>query len=151
MTDLWPESIGNFDRGNSDLIAPSVILKQQGLILAKKTDDLIEGEVINFTPVYYGGIPGNFRYGFFLVAKALQNYKYHLLTISHSIMLYPVEIFVEESISEELSEIFSFKCNRPEGKTLIVEEHKYMECLRLIFATRKVKYLISNLLNLSCK
>ena len=65
MTDLWPDDIGR----RTKLKVPATILKEQGSLLGRKTDNLVTGEIFE---VDRNTLPKNdFAYTFYLVAPAL--------------------------------------------------------------------------------
>ena len=98
--DLWPEDITE----PSLIATPLSILKEQATFLGEKTKNLIEGEVRS------GGDSNNFVHQFFLLAPALKNYRYRLLTVSHRIELYPVTVSFDptgQSFGAETQEDFT--------------------------------------------
>ncbi|HEY6334052.1 MAG TPA: hypothetical protein VI756_32350 [Blastocatellia bacterium] len=83
-SDLWPDNFGT-----EPLVTPASILRAQAAALGRKTNHLVEGEVEPRTT------PSDFIYSLDLVAPALDNYRYRLLTIRHGIGLYPVAVSLE--------------------------------------------------------
>lgn len=83
--DLWPNDIAV-----SDEITPVSILREQASLLGQKTKNLVQGKV-----ELLSGKGGTFLYGFYLVAPALDHYKYRLLSIQYPIEHYPVTINFE--------------------------------------------------------
>src|SRR5271166_5136083 len=79
-TDLW----GNIDTQEIKR-TPLSILKEQAMLLGKKTRNVIEAKVE--TRPYSGGWLGH---KLLLVAPVLDNYTYELVEIYHPIQLYPV-------------------------------------------------------------
>lgn len=115
--DLWPD-----DLADTSVVAPVAILREQAALLAKKTKGLIEGRIQTNT----AGTGRNFLHHFFLVAPPLDNYTYHLLTVSHEMTLYPVTVMyvpTRENESVESEDAFvallatSFR--RPETRRVI--------------------------------
>ena len=78
MIDLWPDDIEH-----TSVKAPVTILKEQGALLGRKTDNLVEGVVARDRRLFTE--PGDFRYSFYLAAPALGDYRYRLLGILHSV------------------------------------------------------------------
>jgi len=81
MPDLWPA-----DFGKASDVPPIVVLREQADLLSKKTTGEILGEVTT------GTSGQDINHWFYLVVPRLDNYRYHLLTVKHSVGLYPAEI-----------------------------------------------------------
>lgn len=81
--DLWPVDISTLP----DLRTPVSILREQASLLGEKTDNLVEAEVRS-----QGDKSSQFVHSFFLVAPALDNYRYRLFDVTHKVDLYPVTI-----------------------------------------------------------
>jgi hypothetical protein len=104
MDDLWPSNIGD-----TTLVTPVSILKEQSELLGQKTRQLVSGEVTTQTT-------GNlFVHSFYLWAPAL-GYRYELFRASHGVSFYPLnltylnnntQIKSEAEFKERLKEIFS--------------------------------------------
>jgi hypothetical protein len=85
-TDLWPDDIGQ-----SDLVTPVSILREQAAALGPKTGNLVTAEVDSTSS------DGQyFNYSFTLVAPALR-YRYQLFTLFHTISLYPATATVRQA------------------------------------------------------
>jgi hypothetical protein len=135
MIDLWPDKIAV-----EKMITPVTILRQQASLLGKKTKNIVQGEVRsskdNFT---------SFNYAFYIVATALDNYRYKLLEISYNESLYPVEVKVESDIRSEISPKFNFT----KEAVVAISEKDFLVLLREIFNSVKVLRVISVLLSQS--
>ena len=158
MRDLWPEDIGPI----SDLKAPVSILREQGALLGKKTNNLVEAEVVQLEAVI--SEEREFSYAFLIVAPALDNYRYKLFTISCGINLYPITINVDRDIQAEIptnvreseeNQIRQFRESllfgkKPEVKRKLVaeSEDEFMEILKKIFSAKKTKKVIGALLSM---
>lgn len=141
MVDLWPDGIEY-----TSIKAPVTILKEQGALLGRKTGNIVEGLADRTEPIGIGrrGLPDDrFKFTFYLSAPAI-NYGYELLTISHSVDLYPVEITVGEELYAELpGELRSSLIADRSGVKLIADsEDEFIEILKGIFATEKVRKVI---------
>ena len=79
MKDLWPDDIGQ-----TNIITPVSILREQAAALGGKTDNLVTAEVISSADATY------FTHSFQLIAPAL-SYKYQLFYVRHTITLYPIQ------------------------------------------------------------
>lgn len=132
MIDLWPEDTPS----HTSLKAPVVILREQGALLSKKTSNLVEGLVSRDEDPFLSD--NTFRYQFYLVAPALSNYRYRLLTILHSIDLYPLKIQTDADIFEELPA----EVKDEHDELLDIPQDRFMDVLKAIFATKKVKKVI---------
>ena|SRR5689334_13433918 len=83
--DLWPEDIGS----PIDLTAPVNILKEQAALLGDKTHNIVEAEV----KTEFVDHDSALRHYFYLVAPALNHYRYRLFRIKHQpTNFYPIEI-----------------------------------------------------------
>lgn len=101
--DLWPSDIEV-----SDLVSPASILREQATLLGMKTKNLVTGKV----ELASDSAEKKFKYVFYLVAPALKNYRYRLLSIEYPVDLYPVTIRfeskrpkVEDNLDEESSHL----------------------------------------------
>lgn len=113
VEDLWP------DFGDELPLTPKEILERQASQLSDKTSHRIEGEVQ--TSKTYGD---SIQHKFYLVAPALDHYKYELFKVDHKFPIYPltiegfelpdreksyrgIEAGDEETFKEILKEIFN--------------------------------------------
>lgn len=80
--DLWPESFGSLE-----VETPLQILRKQASLVGTKTGNILVGHVSKTVDE-----DGDFRLSFYLVAPALDNYRYKLLSVWHGIGFYPVNI-----------------------------------------------------------
>jgi hypothetical protein len=141
MQDLWPDNIGEVK-----LRPPVTILREQAALLGQKTQNLVQAEI----RVESGD--GFFRYIFNIVAPALDNYRYELFRAWHKITLYPVEVYVEEEILEEIesSEAGDLVGEEERTRELIViadSEEQFVVALRAIFGAGKTVQIINALLS----
>ncbi len=89
--DLWPE-----DFKIKEIETPVSILKRQASFLGEKTDNVVKADI---TTRYSGD---EFFHSFYLVAPALDNYRYRVFTVTHGISLYPLGVHnTEISIKNE--------------------------------------------------
>ena len=144
IVDLWPDKIKV-----EKLITPVTILRQQASLLGKKTKGIVQGEIEDGK----GGFSLNlFNYTFYIVAPALNNYRYRLFNISYEVSLYPLEIDVESEIREEIPSNFIKKRS---GAIIALEfvyansEKDFLEILKAIFNSAKVLRVISVFLSQS--
>lgn len=80
IEDLWP------DLGASAIVTPAAILKTQATALSQKTKGLLQGEVTTWAN------SGSIYHRFNLLVPALDNYRYGLLAVHHSPVLYPIVV-----------------------------------------------------------
>ncbi len=78
--DLWPESIGE-----SSLVSPVSILKEQARLLGQKTKQRVTGEVATL-------INGAFFVHVFNISAPTLSYKYELFRVTHKISFYPLVV-----------------------------------------------------------
>lgn len=81
LVDLWPAIEGDPVR------TPLSILREQASLLGPKTQHLVEAEVSTSSR------RDSLVHEFYVVAPALDHYRYHLLTVAHGIELYPLEMW----------------------------------------------------------
>ncbi len=77
------------------VLAPVAILRQQGDLLARATNGLLitDTRVDQYTR-------GGFQVTMHLVATALNNYRFQILTVTHGIELYPAWVEAEQERME---------------------------------------------------
>ncbi|MCK4823090.1 hypothetical protein KA005_45440 [bacterium] len=99
MKNLWPESFKEYDAE-----PPKVIFEQQAKLLPKLTGDLVYAEVseLSTRESLYDGLRDDFRYGFYLTGKFLENYSFKVLSFSHDIAFYPAKLNIDSEIKKEL-------------------------------------------------
>jgi hypothetical protein len=128
MIDLWPDDIEH-----TSVKPPVAILKEQGTLLGRKTSNLVEGVV----HIVAHDSQEHFEYNFYLRGRAL-DYHYRLLKISHPVDLYPLDIETDRDVLGELPAGM-----KDEYDILIADsEDRFIEILRAIFATKKVRRVI---------
>ena len=115
-TDLWPSDIAT-----TELKSPVAILREQGALLAQKTDGMIVGKVLT------GPVGQQLQHTLRLVVPALEHYTYDLFHFTHGPSLYPVDAAFE-------------------GKVVLVEsEEEFVNFLREVFASEATKQTIRSL------
>lgn len=130
--DLW----GDISPAET-LRTPTAILREQASLLAQKTRGLIEGDV----RVRARG--DEIEIGFYIVAPSLNNYHYHVLDLTHTLDIYPVEVFDrgiadtdqpktctnEKSLVEEIKRVFEQDRVRAVLRGLLAQIHSMEEPL----------------------
>jgi hypothetical protein len=109
MDNLWP-SLNIVPQRT-----PLSILKEQAAMLGQQTQNLVTAEVMELRPMEWKNgetlpqktfttpVTSRFNYAFYLVAPALQFYRYLLFSISHPIELYPVQFRLDTDIYAEFA------------------------------------------------
>lgn len=77
---LWPDDIGQ-----SDLVTPVAIMREQAGLLGEKTRNLVTAEVMSSSE------QGFIYHNFSLEARAL-SYRFQLFRVVHQIALYPLTV-----------------------------------------------------------
>lgn len=137
MPDLWPDEITT-----SGMKAPATILKEQASYLGEKTNNLVRAYVLRIeAPPRVR--KDDFGYGFALRAPALDDYRYRLFTIWHSIVLYPVTFDVDQDIFEEIGD---YKLDEDMTGFLALTEEDMLDILSRIFRSQKTTRIIDSLI-----
>lgn len=140
MMDLWPKEIGTVK-----IKSPVAILREQASLLGQKTKNIVTAEVSEGD-----GERGTFSYFFHIVAPALGNYRYKLLSISHEISLYPLEVNVEDAIFDEIDNTLKNYRDESEFQYLVADsEEKFIKILRAVLGSKKSFQVITALLSQS--
>ena len=148
MRNLWPDDIAEV---LADTKSPVAILREQAALLGQSTQNLVKAKVAEgqLAPLPEGlsrviGISGqsllmkpNFVYDFFITAPPLGAYRYKAFTIEYGIDLYPVRIEADEDVQVEITS---------KSFLLAESETEFVEILGEIFATEKMRRVISTLL-----
>lgn len=105
---------------------PVVILKEQASLLTRKTAGRLRGLVetkASSSDIYHT---------FYIVAPALQNYRYGVFEVYHPILLYPVTVWNAP--------------NRPAGGLKLKNEAEFVGWLKSVLSSSEVRQTISALL-----
>ena len=108
IPNLWPEDIGQ-----TSMLAPLSILRDQAGKLGEKTGNVVRGAVETTTDK-----SKNFEHSFSLVAPALGNYTCRIFRVKHAVNFYPLEVLTDidgpnfraggqEELLRALAEVFS--------------------------------------------
>ena len=123
MNDLWPKEIETVR-----ILTPYTIVKEQGTLLGKKTQNLVYGDVATIDdPKNY------FSYVFRLVSTPI-SYKYNLFYFSHKTDIYPVRIKHPDA---------PYDAERLE----VDNEEEFIDILKKIFASEETKRIIALMLS----
>lgn len=134
MDDLWPADIIDTD---NQIVAPVTILKEQATILGQKTKNQIIGEIGSDT------ITGKICHYFYITAPSI-SYKYQVFRTEGDAFLYPLNITIDEDIFSEAMKEVKLPVG-PKNTFIVNNEDELKLCLRHVFASQKVKKLISAL------
>lgn len=137
MDSLWPD-----DTGKGAVRAPVTILKEQATALCIHTQNIVEGIVSEITTPCTDSLVG---YRFCIVAPCLGNYRYNLLSITHSpFELYPVVVKLDENILEGWpEEMSSPEIDGSSRKFTANSEERFVVILQQAFASAKAQRVIA--------
>jgi hypothetical protein len=143
MPNLWPD-----DFGTSAVTPPITILREQAEYLGKQTKGMVDGRVLTAkgsnpwadpAPVYDDPDVAQFQelkgeeflwHRFYLEVPTLDNYRYLLFTVVHSLDLYPLRLH-DHAVEK------TFRCNN---------QTEFEQRLRDILASDKTKKIIRSIL-----
>ena len=127
--DLWPE-----DLATSTVVPPVAILREQAAALARRTNGLIEGEVLSRPERHRPSDPAYhpFVHEFWFRAPAFDDYRCQLLDVLHGFDLYPV--------------VVRYKLG-PEREVHAETEDRFKEVLAGLFSDAKTREVIGALLS----
>jgi hypothetical protein len=148
MKDLWPNDIAQVVNRT-----PVTILKEQASLLGSKTKNIVTAEV---GQVDEDATSHDLIYRFYIVAPALKNYHYRLFDISHPIDLYPLTVFPDSSVADELIygkpeflQAYDLGANERHGSFQVQKEESFLALLEQIFAAQKTRRVIASILGQS--
>ena len=76
---------------------------------------------------------------FVVIAPTLDSYRYELLLVRHTLNVYPLHIYADKAVMEEVA---------PENNYLVAEtESIFIDLLKRIFAASKTQHLIRTLID----
>lgn len=128
IDDLWPDDIAS----TIEQVPPVTILRQQAALLGRNMKNVIEGEVETDTT----DLQRLLSHTFYLVAPALNFYRYPLLTVEHHVtQMYPVKIAVTWP-----------EKGPPKKKLTAKNEQEFKNHLKDIFSNNETKKIIGALL-----
>lgn len=116
-TDFWPAGIGE------GMVTPVTILREQASLLGPKTNQIVKAEVVSHPA---GGAA--FIHVFYIVVPTLDNYKYELFRVTHTVTLYPATFA------------------SPDQNELASNEDQFRQILRTILGSEGTRRLINALL-----
>ena len=133
--DLWPEDL--LAPYATVMVTPAIVLREQAAILGKKTNNLVEAEVVQAK----ASLRGIWAYNFLIIAPTL-DYEYKLFTCTYNLNLYPVSLDVGKEMKDEIDPEYGYL----EGKILVQSEEEFIKQLKNIFRASITKKIIGTLL-----
>lgn len=134
MSDLWPDDIEP-----AVTRSPISVLKEQGILLGKRTNNTVEGQVFKTSTGEWASSQ-DFYFVFYIAAPSI-NYKYRLLEIAQPVDFYPVNIKIELDVLRDLPKDMQTMT----GVVRAGDEKSLEYRLKMIFATNKVRRIIQAL------
>lgn len=137
MVNLWPNEVIH-----QGMKAPVTILKEQAYLLGQMTKNIVEAHVSfnNANQVATESLP--FHYLFFIVAPALQNYRYKLFSVEYDIDIYPIFFKLSDDIKKDISSSF----RNEKGEVKAESEEEFQSILGEIFKAQKTLRVINAML-----
>lgn len=133
MIDLWPDDIQAVR-----VKAPATILREQATLLGQRTKNIVTAEVVRCVSI------DAFRFAFYIVGPAVDNYRWRLFTMSHSVSYYPLTLELAPGILQELYDA------APHGAIrTISSRNEFLIELRKVFSADKTLRVIRAILALS--
>ncbi len=145
MENLWPKDLTVAETKGR----PVAILKEQASLLGETTQNILIARV-EVIGQYPDGRDICLEYSFNILAPVL-NYRYKLFRVRHGLDLYPVLIYPDEGITEELYQFFSefwTKSEKERNQDFLVakSENEFIEILKAIFHSKRTEKLIQALI-----
>ncbi|EPY6430834.1 hypothetical protein [Clostridium sporogenes] len=88
----------------------------------------------------------DFFYDFYIKGKNVKDYRYKLFTIQNPIELYPVTIFLDTKLFDEISN--GIKKFIKDKKVVIDTEEEYINVLKWILSANRVQEIITGIISL---
>lgn len=140
MENLWPD----FSKIES-IRVPAEILEEQAKLLPKITNDMIYATVEkdeNIDPYVTADLALlDFKYNFYIRAKFIESYGFRVFKLYHDIVIYPIHIDLDRSIRSELG--------IDTGIIQIDNEKEFIDFIKEVFGSNKIRNVISSLISLS--
>jgi len=159
MNDFWPENVTD-----DTSTTPISIMREQADLLGHKTKNLVVagigiGETQN----------DKFAYYFYIIAPTLNNYHFLLFKVEHEIEIYPLTIYLDEVLGEELgiAPLITKTTSQAAAISAFVQsiapqtaqssarriltissEKELMDALRLILSSQRSQQVIKSLLSI---
>jgi hypothetical protein len=142
LDSLWPTDIGA-----SAEKAPVTILKEQATILGTMTNNIVKAEVVategKRIPYEFLSKTHDFGFSFYIVAPALNNYRYQLFTIYHNLEFYPLAFKTETERNDLRIDVLDNEFEYAEN------EMQFLQKLKIIFGSQKTRRIIGSIMSQS--
>jgi hypothetical protein len=142
MNSLWPKSFAELE-----VRTPKEIIEAQFKYLPTLTGDKVYGDLFELgeefaSRTFYNSYPFAFRV--FLKGKFLKDYSFELFYIAYGITIYPVEVSIDEELSNEINSDVSFSRRYSFGS-----EEEFVTFLESVFKSERIKKVIGAIMKLS--
>lgn len=146
MENLW----GQIDTSKID--TPKSILEEQAKYLSDATRKNVFADVERNLLTEKKNEDENLVYDFIIRGKHVENFGYKLFSIEHPIDLYPVKIQLDKKTFEEIERLIKEYSSLPILSYVTVDcKEDYIDVLRYILTSKRVKNLITGVLSLSSR
>jgi hypothetical protein len=139
MDNLWP----NFDEIQK-IKTPKEVLEEQGKILPKLTNGYVYSTIdpsTLFNTDFTINTKYDFTYDFNIKGRDVENYKFKLFTIGHTISIYPIRMRLDPEIRKEIG--------LKNLDVIIDNNNDFVNILREILNSDRLKYVIASIISLS--
>jgi len=137
MKNLWPDVFEESKKKSA-----KNILNEQAGLLSKLTGGLVFAEVARMDSrdsIGKDKLRDDFTYSFYIRSKFLTEYRFKVLSFSHSITFYPVAVKIDSVLEEELNLPYS----------VIETEEAFEELVGNILKTNRIKDVVGSLMRLA--
>ena len=124
------------DKNFGNLTPPDEIVETQCKFLSEATQGKIIAKLFNRSHLADMD-DDDFSYEFFIASPFTPNYKFSVMHISHKIPYYPLDIFMDRDIADEIFAGYSIKTCE--------DEENFISALSKIINSKKVKNVINSL------
>jgi hypothetical protein len=134
--DLWPNDISQTNITSF----PGQVLKEQARLLGEKTKNLVTAEVFQDEVEK----DDHFKFSFSIFSPVTGGYRFWVFSISHGIHFYPVTFHMDSDVANEVHD--------GDGYTDLItidEEAEFLNFLKAILSSKKVRRVVSSLLAMS--
>lgn len=115
---------------------PLNVLKEQSGYLLDATDHIIYADSYTRAPNLYHEPEKEFALEYSIRSKMMEKYKFELFTLFYDITFFPMEISIDENISESLG---------MNNEVIINNEQEFNEVIKLLLSSDFTKNVISSL------
>ncbi len=146
MENLWGEI------STEKIETPKSILETQAKYLSDATNKKVYAEIERDYINENAEKDDNLRFNFIIRGKYMDNYGYQLLKIATPVDLYPVKIYLDQKTLDEITVKLGDNNFIPFLQYVTADNEKeYIDILRLVLSSKRVKNLITGILSMSSK